>query len=90
MLKKYYKYFDEWYDNLTENQILYYISYMEGKKTPFDEKKKVITGEVAFKLYDTYGFPLDLTQLIAKEKGVEVDVDGFNEEMKKHKENSKK
>lgn len=89
VLKKYYKYFDEWYENITENQRLYYISYMEGKKTPFDEKKIVISGEVAFKLYDTYGFPLDLTQLIAKEKGVEVDVDGFNEEMRKHKDKSK-
>ena len=90
MLKKYYKYFEEWYENITENQKLYYISYMKGKKTPFDEEKKMISGEDAFKLYDTYGFPLDLTQLMAKEKGFEVDVNGFNEEMRKHRENSKK
>lgn len=90
MLKKYYKYFDEWYNNITDNQRLYYISYMNGSKTPFDEKKKMISGEDAFKLYDTYGFPLDLTQLMAKEKGFEVDVDGFNEEMQKHREKSKK
>lgn len=37
----------------------------------------VFPGEAAFKLYDTYGFPLDLTQVMARERGVEVDVAGF-------------
>ena len=47
--------------------------------------KDVICGIDAFKLYDTYGFPLDLTQLMAKEKGFEVDIDGFNDSMSKQK-----
>ena len=42
---------------------------------------KVIPGELLFKLYDTYGFPLDLTADIARERGLEVDEAGFNRQM---------
>lgn len=53
------------------------------------QNSKIIDGENAFKLYDTFGFPLELTVEIAAEKGVSVDKDGFNEEMKKQKERAK-
>ena len=45
-------------------------------------------GRSAFKLYDTYGFPVEITCEMAEEKGIEVDVDGFNERFKKHQEAS--
>ncbi len=50
---------------------------------------KRIAGEDAFKLYDTYGFPIDLTQLIAGENGYEVDLDGFNVELQKQKDRAR-
>ncbi len=50
---------------------------------------KDISGEDAFKLYDTYGFPLELTVEIVAEKGLKVDVDGFNKAMAEQKERAK-
>ncbi|HNP07306.1 MAG TPA: alanine--tRNA ligase [Cyclobacteriaceae bacterium] len=52
-------------------------------------KGKTIDGELAFELYDTFGFPFDLTSLIAREKGLTVDEKGFLAEMEKQKARSK-
>ncbi len=50
---------------------------------------KVIPGEEVFKLYDTYGFPADLTEIMAHEKGLEIDWTAFNSELEKQRERSK-
>ncbi len=60
-----------------------------------DELTKVkkgdkFSGEVAFKLYDTFGFPLDLTEVILREKNIDLDTKGFEDAMEKQKEQSKK
>ena len=50
---------------------------------------KTIPGEDAFVLYDTYGFPIDLTELIASEKGYTVDMEGFAKELQKQKDRAR-
>jgi alanyl-tRNA synthetase len=52
--------------------------------------KKVLPGEVVFKLYDTYGFPVDLTQDIARERGLTLDLSAFEKDMEKQREKSRK
>ena len=54
-----------------------------------DSGKTVLSGEKVFKLYDTYGFPLELTQEILEENGCSADVDGFNDHMLRQKEQAR-
>ena len=60
---------------------------LEGYMADMDAKgETVLAGDLTFKLYDTYGFPLEVTQEILEEKGKTVDVDGFNANMAAQKE----
>jgi len=62
---------------------------LQFEKIISESKKTIIDGVDAFKLYDTYGFPLDLTQLMAEERQMTVDTDGFDVAMKKQRELAK-
>jgi len=53
------------------------------------QNKKIISGKEAFDLYQSYGFPLELIKELAREKNIEVDTSGFQEEFKKHQELSR-
>jgi len=66
--------------------IRFLTEYMSAHKGDAD---KTVSGINAFTLYDTYGFPIDLTQLIASENGYTVDMEGFNVELQKQKERAR-
>lgn len=53
------------------------------------EDHSVINGDFAFELYDTYGFPIDLTELLAREKGLSVDMEGFKQALQVQKDRSR-
>ncbi|MEL6856306.1 MAG: alanine--tRNA ligase, partial [Cyanobacteria bacterium J06607_13] len=76
--------------NREETQFLKTLA--QGEKRLADilaSQPKRIAGQDAFELYDTYGFPLELTQEIAEESGITVDVEGFETEMARQRERSK-
>ena len=71
------------FSSTLERGLLHFEKYME---THIGD---MIPGEEAFKLYDTYGFPLDLTQLMARERGLDVDEEGFHVNMNKQRDRAK-
>lgn len=73
--------------NKTIDQGLVILSDLESRIVK--EGKTCLDGEDAFRLYDTYGFPIDLTNEILEEKGFTVDMDGFNNAMNKQKETAR-
>lgn len=83
----------KWIDN-TKNIIhklgveLEYANKTQDKKqlNTFFKKNPILPGDIAFKLFATYGFPIELTKEIAHENGLGIDIDVFNKEFKKHQE----
>ena len=74
--------------NKTIDQGLAILAEMEDAMAAAGEK--TLSGENAFKLYDTYGFPVDLTKEILEEKGCTVDEEGFAAAMKEQKDKARK
>lgn len=62
---------------------------IEEEISKANSKDKLISGEVAFKLYDTFGFPFELTKEIAEEKGILVDEEGFKKAMQEQKDRAR-
>ncbi|MCC8169690.1 MAG: alanine--tRNA ligase [Oscillospiraceae bacterium] len=77
---------EERFDATIDNGIVVLNGYIADAKK---EGKKSLTGAEAFKLHDTYGFPLDLTVEMAQEQGLDVDIDGFNAAMTEQKETAR-
>lgn len=77
-VKKVIKIEEEKFNETLDQGVEILNSYIDELK---ENNEKVLSGEKAFKLYDTYGFPMDLTQEILEEQGYEIDEDGFQEEM---------
>lgn len=77
---------EERFDATIDNGIVVLNGYIDNAKK---ENRKNLTGEEAFKLHDTYGFPLDLTIEMAQEQGLDVDIEGFNKAMQEQKETAR-
>jgi len=74
---------------ITEEELSFLRTLETGIRRFDDYKGKNVDGEFAFELYDTYGFPIDLTQLMAREKGMDVDMAGFSRCLEQQKERSR-
>jgi alanyl-tRNA synthetase len=83
----------EYIHEVTETEETRFLETIEGGLKRLDEifssGTTTISGADAFKLYDTFGFPIDLTQIIANERGVEVDLAGFEEALEEQRRRSR-
>ena len=94
--------YEDYYEEIKENKDIV-LEVLKTEKEKFNRtlnkglkefnrvaaSKKDIDGETAFHLYDTYGFPIELTVELAKEQNLNVDVEGFNKKFKAHQELSR-
>jgi alanyl-tRNA synthetase len=83
----------EYIHEVTETEESRFLETIEGGLRRLDEifasGAAAISGAEAFKLYDTFGFPIDLTQIIASERGVEVDLEGFERSLEEQRRRSR-
>ncbi len=79
--------------NVVEQEEKQFLTTLEDGLKMFDKfvdkQNRILDGEIAFKLYDTYGFPIDLMIDIAKEQNIFVDIEGFNKHLEMQKQRSK-
>ncbi len=80
---------EEYVERVVHEEEISFLRTLEKGLKRIENVTGAISGEQAFELYDTFGFPFDLTSLIARENGFSVDEKGFNEEMQKQKSRSK-
>lgn len=66
------------------------LELLEEEVGKLDSNKNTLAGDVVFKLYDTYGFPVDLTQDLTKDRSINIDLEGFEKEMERQKQQSRK
>ena len=85
-IKKIIKTEEERFDETIDTGLSILSSYIDALRA---ENKTVLSGENAFKLYDTYGFPIDLTIEILEENGMTVDRNGFDKEMSEQRERAR-
>jgi alanyl-tRNA synthetase len=81
---------------IKEEEIAFFRTLENGLKridqvcaTTISEKKQIVDGAIVFELYDTFGFPIDLTSLIARGYGLSIDESGFQKELEKQKNRSR-
>ena len=96
IISKYEKYYNELNENkdvvieVLKNEKIKFNRTLEKGLREFEKvSNKDIDGTTAFHLFDTYGFPIELTEELAKEKNLKVDIDGFKEKFKAHQELSR-
>ncbi len=96
IISKYEKYYNELSENkdvvieVLKNEKIKFNRTLEKGLREFEKvSNKDIDGTTAFHLFDTYGFPIELTEELAKEKNLKVDIDGFKEKFKAHQELSR-
>ena len=100
IISKYEKYYKELKQNkeivlsVLEQEKIKFNRTLEKGLREFDKNTKnlvdnKIDASLAFRLYDTYGFPIELTEEIARERNIEVDIDGFYQKFKEHQEKSR-